>query len=66
MILPPKQTITIVQEAYGLVTKMEDIKYSKKYDRGLMRTEKIKKELIPPSIKIYVPFLVHMETITIP
>ena len=34
MILSPKQTITIVQEAYGLVTKMEEIKYSKKYDRA--------------------------------
>lgn len=43
VITPPEPTI--VTEADGTVSKMEEIKYGKKYDRWLTRTEKVEKEM---------------------
>ena len=41
--IPPEPNI--VTESDGSVSKMEEIKYGKKYDRWLTRTERIKKEM---------------------
>ena len=41
--VPPEPNI--VTESDGSVSKMEEIKYGKKYDRWLTRTEKIEKEM---------------------
>jgi hypothetical protein len=43
VIVPPKPTI--VTEADGTVSKMEEIKYGKKYNRWLTRTEKVEREM---------------------
>jgi hypothetical protein len=43
VILPPEPTI--VMETDGTVSKMEEIKYGKKYDRWLTCTERVEKEL---------------------
>jgi hypothetical protein len=43
VITPPEPTI--VTEADGTVLKMEEIKYGKKYDWWLTRTEKVEKEM---------------------
>ena len=43
VITPPEPTI--VTEADGTISKMEEIKYGKKYDRWLTRTEKVEKEM---------------------
>ncbi len=41
--MPPEPTI--VSEADGSVSKMEEIKYGKRFDRWLTRTEKVEREM---------------------
>ena len=41
--MPPEPVI--VTEADGSISKMEEIKYGKKYDRWLTRSKKVEKEL---------------------
>ena len=43
LVMPPEPTI--IAEPDGSMSRVEDIKYGKKYDKWLTRTEKVEKEL---------------------